>query len=183
MLLKVAFYFGSSPNRLLQTTLKVQDCVTRKKNVCIAGSHCPLTLFQCLLFLRCFSRVFTKPGMYHFLCTAHHLVDEEVWFLLRFHRKKIITWEKGLGGRGARGCVRTTCNPQKQFGQILYPWFSFEFSGPQPKNWLLCSHYPGRPGLLLEHGGSYRWWLWARCCHHCKGRHIYFSHCPLVTCI
>ena len=78
VLLKVAFYFGSSPNPLLQTTLKVYDCVTRKKNVCIAGSHCPLTLFQCLLFLRCFSRVFTKPGMYHFLCTAHHLVDEEV---------------------------------------------------------------------------------------------------------
>ena len=91
--------------------------------------------------------------------------------------------EKGLGGRGARGCVRTTSNPQKQFGQILYPWFSFEFSGPQPKNWLLCSHYTGRPRLLLEHGGSYRWWLWARCCHHCKGRHSYFSHCPLVTCI
>ena len=98
-------------------------------------------------------------------------------------QKKIITWEKGLGGRGARGCVRTTSSPQRQFGQILYPWFSFEFSGPQPKNWLLCSHYTGRPGLLLEHGGSYRWWLWARCCHHCKGRHSYFSHCPLVTCI
>lgn len=86
-------------------------------------------------------------------------------------------------GTGCKRLCKDNFQPPEAVWANPLSWFSFEFSGPQPKNWLLCSHYTGRPGLLLEHGGSYRWWLWARCCHHCKGRHSYFSHCPLVTCI
>jgi len=51
-------YFGSSPNPLLQRTFKAKDCVTRKKNVCIAF----LALIGLSLFYNacCFLGVFQE---------------------------------------------------------------------------------------------------------------------------
>ena len=74
-------------------TLESKTALSKFKTQIFAGNHFPSLLltcdfiFQLLLTLvvafRCYSRVFAKPGMYHFLCTAHHDDEDEVKYIVK----------------------------------------------------------------------------------------------------